>query len=119
MPSAWCGRRFFVKRDPVADHSHRMLLAFEAMAVCALLLERTDDAFHHAVLLRAMRSDELLPQAVAAHQSGVVTAGEDQPVVRPQQERFGHASERAEARDQRLLQRRRGRGGLALSLIHI
>ena len=101
-----------VELDPVADHSHRMLLGFEAVAVSALLLQRANDALDHAVLLRAVRCDELLLQAVAANQPRVVPAGEHQSVVRAQQERYGDALERAKAADQRLLQSR-GSGGRA------
>lgn len=46
-----------VELDPIADHAHRMLLAFEAVPVCALLLQRPDDAFDHAVLLWTVRGD--------------------------------------------------------------
>ncbi|MCB6180237.1 recombinase family protein [Rhodobacter sp. Har01] len=44
--------------------------AVEALAVDALLLERSDHAFDHAVMLRAVRGDELLFQAVAANPNG-------------------------------------------------
>lgn len=94
-----------VELDPAADHAHGVLLGFEAVAVHALLLQRPDHALHHAVLLRAVRGDELLLQAVAAHQPRVRTTGENQAVVRPQQERRGDAPKRAVARDQHLLQR--------------
>ncbi|GGM17412.1 hypothetical protein GCM10011534_44260 [Pseudooceanicola nanhaiensis] len=40
----------------------------KAMAVNALLLEGPDDALDHAVLLGAVRRDELLLQAVASDQ---------------------------------------------------
>jgi hypothetical protein len=39
--------------------------------VDALLLDRPDDALDHAVLLRAVRCDELLLQALAADQGGI------------------------------------------------
>jgi hypothetical protein len=92
-----------VELDPVAQHASGMLLTFEAVAVDALLLQSTDDAFDHAVLLRAVRGNELLPQALAADQAGVVPARENQPVVRTQQERSWDASQHTEAGD-RLLQ---------------
>lgn len=41
-----------VETDPVADDAVGVLDALEAVAVNALLLERPDDALHHAVLLR-------------------------------------------------------------------
>jgi len=79
-----------VELDPVAQHAHRILQAFEAMAVRALLFHGADQSFHHAVLLRAMRRDELLVETIAAHQAGVAFAGEHQAVVRSQQERHRH-----------------------------
>lgn len=52
-----------VELDPVADHAHRVLLAFEAVAVHVLLLQRPYHALDQAVLLRAVRRDELLAHA--------------------------------------------------------
>nr|WP_245965225.1 hypothetical protein [Sinirhodobacter hankyongi] len=66
-----------VEADPVGDDAGRVLDAFEAVPVNALLLERSDDALDHAVLLRAMRGDELLFQAIAADQGGEVAACEE------------------------------------------
>ena len=63
----------------------------EAMPMRALFFEGTDDALNHAVLLRAMRRDELLAQPVASRQRGVAARREDQSVVRSQQERHRHA----------------------------
>ncbi|WP_435166963.1 hypothetical protein [Falsirhodobacter sp. 1013] len=90
-----------------------MLDALEAVSVNALLLQRPDDALDHAVLLRAVRGDELLAEAVAANQTRVMAAGEDQAVVRSQQELPVDAAQRAEAVDQGMLQRTGGRGCLA------
>lgn len=59
-----------VEVDPVADHAAGVLPAFEAMAERAPLLKRPDDPLDHAVLQRAMRGNELLPQSVAALLSG-------------------------------------------------
>lgn len=42
----------------------------------ALLLQSSDDAFDHAILLRAMRRDELLLQPVTTDQRCVTTASE-------------------------------------------
>src|SRR5690242_20966752 len=78
----------------------------------ALLLESADQALDHAVLLRAVRRDELLLQAVAAYQRGVAAAGEYQTVVRAKQERCTHAAQAAKATDQCLFQG--GLGGLGL-----
>lgn len=66
-----------VEADPVFNDAGRVLDAFEAVAVNALLLERTDQALDHAVLLRAVRGDELLAKAVAAHEGGEVPASEE------------------------------------------
>jgi hypothetical protein len=65
--------------------------------------------------LGAVRCDELLSKPVAAHHPGVSPGREDQPVVRPQQERPVDASEAAEACDQRLLECRRCRRRFAAS----
>lgn len=75
------GSAVVVELDSVTDHAHGVLLGFEAVAMCALFLQGTDDPLHHAVLLRAVQGDELLLQAIAADQSGVGAAGEDQTVV--------------------------------------
>lgn len=65
-----------VEPDPVGNHSHGMLLALKAMSVRALLLQRPDDAFDHAVLLWAVGRDELLLESVALDQTRVAPAGE-------------------------------------------
>ena len=70
-----------VEADPVADGACRVLDAVEALAMDALLFQRPDHAFDHAVLLRAMRRDELLLQAIASDQRGVAAAGEDEAVA--------------------------------------
>lgn len=62
--------------DPVNNHPQGVGLALEAMPMHALLFQRPDCPFHHPVLLRAVRGGELLPQAVPAHQPGVIAAGE-------------------------------------------
>lgn len=102
-----------VEADPITDDAGRMLDALEAMAMNALLPECADDALDHAVLLGAAWGDELLLQPVAAHQGREVTAGEDQAVVRPQQELLIYLSQGAEPSDQSVLQGRAGGGGLA------
>ena len=93
-----------VELDPVADHATGVLLVLEAVPVDTRLLQGA--ALDHAVLLRTVRGDERLPQAVAAHQTRVAATGEDQAVVGPQQEGRTHPAQGAEARDQGLLQRR-------------
>lgn len=58
--------------DPVANDTAGVLYAFEAVSVCALFFQRSDDAFYHAVLLWAVRCDELLFQTVVSNQRGEV-----------------------------------------------
>ena len=53
-----------------------MLLSFKAMTMHALLFQRLDDPFNHAVLLWAVRRDELLLEAVTAHEARVGSRGE-------------------------------------------
>jgi len=60
--------------DPVADDTHREALDLEAVPVHTLLPQGSNQALEHAVLLRAVRGDEFLLQAVDA-------TGEDQAVV--------------------------------------
>lgn len=55
-----------VEANPVTDDACGVLDAFEAMPVSALLFQRPDHALDHAILLRAVRGDELLLQAIAA-----------------------------------------------------
>lgn len=55
-----------VEADPVSDDAGGVLEAFKAVAVDTLFLQRTDDALYHAVLLWAVRGDELLAQAIAS-----------------------------------------------------
>lgn len=93
-----------VKADPVCNHVAGVLQGLEAVAVYALVLERSDHALDHAVSLRAVRGDELLLQAVAFDQCRIAAAGEHLAVVRPQQERVPDLAQAAVASDQCLLQ---------------
>ena len=90
--------------DPVPDQAIGMLQQVEAMPMHALLLEHADHPLDQTVLLRAVPRDEFLTQSVAS-QGREAAAGEDQPIVRTQQERLGYSAQRGEARDQGLLQR--------------
>jgi len=65
-----------IEANPVTNDATGVLQCFEAMSMSALLLQGSDDAFDHAVLLRAMRCDELVLQPVTTHQGGVAAAGE-------------------------------------------
>ena len=77
-----------------------MHLALEAVPVDALPLKRPDHLSRHPVLLWAVRGDELLFHDVAAHQLGVVVAGEHQTVVRAQQEGGANSPKRHVTSDQ-------------------
>ena len=70
-----------VKADPVSNDAHCVLLAFEAMPVNALLLQRPDNALDHSILLRAMRGDKLLLQPIAPNQARIIPASKDQAIV--------------------------------------
>lgn len=69
--------------NPVADGTGGMLDVIEGLSVGALLLQRRDDALDHAVLLVAVRRDELLLQSVASNQKGVFPSGEDEAILGP------------------------------------
>ena len=75
-----------VKADPVTDGADRVLDAVESLAMDARLFQSADDAFHHAVLLRALRRDELLLQKVVGDLRRRAARREDQAVVGPEQE---------------------------------
>ena len=70
-----------IKAYPVANHATGMLQGFEAVAMCTLLFQRPDHPLDHAILLWAVRRDELLAQPVAAHQRGVVTGRKNEPII--------------------------------------
>jgi hypothetical protein len=69
------------ERDPVTDCVHHTPDAVEALAKGATLLKRSDHALDHAILLRAVRRDELMLEAAAANQGRMFSAGEDQLVI--------------------------------------
>ena len=58
-----------VEADPLSDDARGVLLGLEAMAAHALLLQGPDDALDHAVQLRAVRLNELLPEVITAHEA--------------------------------------------------
>lgn len=86
-----------VKLNPVGNHPTGVLQRLESMPMHALLFKHTDHQFDHAVLLWAMRRDELLPQAIAANQRRVISARKNEPVIASQQERLRNPPQRAEA----------------------
>ena len=102
-----------VEADPVADGVCRMLDAVETLSVDALFLQCSDDAFNHAVLLGAVRCDELLLQPIAADKRRVSPTGEDEAIVGPQKELAIHLAQGTEPADQRMLQCAGSSRGLA------
>src|SRR5690625_7303860 len=92
-----------VKGDPVTDSSASMLNAFEALSVRALFFKRTNNTFHHAVLLWAMRCNKFLSQAITAHQRSVMARSKNQAVIRTQKKRRVDATKRAKPSNQGLL----------------
>ena len=104
-----------VETNPVRYHPTRMLQRLKPLPVHTLLLDRTNDPLHQTVLLRAMRRDEFLLQAIAFNQPCVAAACEHQPVVASQQKRHYDSSKRAITVDQGLLQGRLCRARLGRS----
>ena len=104
-----------VEADPIADGTRGVLDAVEALAMDALLFQGPDYTLDHAVLLRAVGRDELLPQTVAFHQGRLFSTREDQAIVRPQKELLRDLAERAKSGNQSMLQGAGGCRGLARS----
>ena len=91
-----------VKRDPIGDSAAGVRQAFKTLSMNALLLQRTNKSLHHTVLLRTVGRDELLFEAIAFDQSGVLARGEDQSIVAAQQKRRLHPPQCSEPSDQRM-----------------
>ena len=70
----------YKSRSNLRSHDWRAAVS-RSGAVHAFVFERSDHALDHAVLLRAVRGDELLLQAIAFDQGRVAAAGEHQTVV--------------------------------------
>ena len=98
------GAAVVVEADPVTDGACRVLDAVEALAMDALFFQCPDHTLDHAILLRAMRRDELLFEAIASDQRGVAAAGDDEAVVGPQKELTRDLSQGAEPGDEGMLQ---------------
>jgi hypothetical protein len=77
-----------VPPDPSPHRPARLDEAREAVLPNALLLEATKEALDHPVLLRRVRNDVLLLEAVAAHHGHEDLRAEDEAVVTPQDERL-------------------------------
>jgi hypothetical protein len=67
-----------------------MLQGLKPLTMNTLLFQSSDYALDHPVLLGTVRRDELLFQAVASDQGCEASAGEDQAIVRSQQEGLLH-----------------------------
>ena len=102
-----------VEADPISNHARSVLDAVEAVTMNALLLQRPDYTLHHAVLLRAVRGDELLLQAIAPDQCSEVAGGENQAVVRTQKKLLVHTAQSSKPADQGVFERTGCSGGLA------
>ena len=76
-----------VETAPLCDDTRGVLLGFNAMTMNALFFQGPNDALDHAVMLRAVRRDELLPETITAHEARVGPRGKNEPIVRPQKER--------------------------------
>lgn len=72
--------RLATNLDSVPDYAHHVLLCLKAVPVRALLLQCADDALDYAVLLRAVRRDELPLETASERQAHVVPAREHQAV---------------------------------------
>lgn len=72
-----------VRAYPVADHATDVLQGFQSVPMGTLLFKRSDDPFHLAILLRAVRRDELLAHAVAANQRRITAIGEKATIIQP------------------------------------
>jgi len=80
------GSAVIVEVDPVSDCSCCVLKALESMPMNALLLEGSDDAFNHSILLRAMRGYELLFEAITTNKPRVIAARKNQSIIGTQKE---------------------------------
>ena len=69
------GPAVVVEADPVADDAASVLQRLESMPMHALLFQRPDHSFDHAVLLGAARGDEFLSKPVGS--SRKLTLAED------------------------------------------
>lgn len=70
-----------IKANPVANDAAGMLDCCKPVAVGTLLFKRTTHTFDHPFLLWAVRCNELLLQAVATHQRGIIAARKNKPIV--------------------------------------
>jgi hypothetical protein len=99
------GPPVIAESDPHCEGACRALLGLEAMAMDTLLFERPNDRLDHSVLLRTVRGDELLPEAVAEDELCVLARRKDQSIVGAEQEWSRHLAEGPKAREEGVLQR--------------
>ena len=112
-PQRLMGPAMVVELNPIGNDSCCMLLRFKSMSMDTLFFQSPNQPLYHAVLLRTMWRDKFLSQSITLHQLRVVAAGEHQPVIGTQQERCWYTPKGAEPGNQRLLERRSRRRGLA------
>ena len=74
------GPTVVVEAEPLCDDTRGVLLGFEVVTMYTLLFQRPDDPFDHAVLLRAVRGDELLSKPIAAREARVGLRGRTSPL---------------------------------------
>ena len=88
---------------PISNRSCCVLKAFEAMPMDALLFQRTNDAFDHAVLLRTVRRNELLFKTIASDELSECQTGKNKAIIGPQQKGAFALSQRSFASNERML----------------
>lgn len=87
--------------NPVPNDPPRLLERLELMLPHALLFETAKEPFDDAVLLRGIRRDELLLQAIIPTGLPKPPALEDQAVVAPHGRRQAHGPQGSKARQAR------------------
>ena len=75
------GSSGIVEVDPISDCPGCMLKGFEAMPMNTLLFESSYNPFDHSVLLWAMRGYELLFEAIAFDETGIIPACKNQAII--------------------------------------
>jgi len=102
-----------VKPNPVTDDSICMLQGLKPLTMNTLLFKGSDYTLDHPVLLGTVWRDELLLQTIASNQGREASVGEDQAIVRAQQEVLLHSAQGSKPSNQGLLQGRFSRSGFA------
>ena len=67
--------------DSISDCSCRVLKAFKAMPMQALLFKCTNDTFNQSILLRTVRRYELLFQAITSDETGVIATVKNEDII--------------------------------------